>query len=90
MIKSTHPDFEKLIAGESVVASEALVGFLDEIGLPFVHHNADIRLDNPPELLSESVLSSRLTALLPLALPHSSSDSAKPEGRAGQPPPSFL
>lgn len=35
MIKSTHPDFERLIAGESVVVTAELTGFLDEIGVDY-------------------------------------------------------
>ena len=51
MIKSTHPQFERLVAGESLPASEQLLDFLQEAGVPHESDSAGIRLAPGLELL---------------------------------------
>lgn len=51
MIKSTHPDFERMVAGETIPASEMLLGFLQEAGVPYESAPDGVRLEAGLELL---------------------------------------
>jgi len=56
MIKSTHPEFEKLISGESVNSTLELLGFLDGIGVPYTKQGSALTLNFGLDLLDEAVI----------------------------------
>jgi BirA family biotin operon repressor/biotin-[acetyl-CoA-carboxylase] ligase len=54
MIKSTHPEFERMARGETVPASDLLLGFLEEAGVPHETLLDGVRLPEDLELLDPS------------------------------------
>ncbi|MBO6558402.1 MAG: biotin--[acetyl-CoA-carboxylase] ligase [Pseudomonadales bacterium] len=51
MIKSTHPEFERMVSGEAVPDSDLLMGFLEEAGVPHERSASAVRLSGDLELL---------------------------------------
>ena len=51
MIKSTHPEFERMASGETVPNSDLLIGFLEEAGVPHEVDTSGVRLSGELELL---------------------------------------
>ena len=64
MIKSTHPEFEKLIAGHSVTAGEELVDFLDTVGVSYKKAGPFVTIDSSLVLLNEGAICSEMTRLV--------------------------
>jgi BirA family biotin operon repressor/biotin-[acetyl-CoA-carboxylase] ligase len=60
MIKSTHPEFEKLIFGEGVNATPELLGFLDSIGVRYIKRGLVLTLISRTDLLNEAAIRSEL------------------------------
>jgi len=60
MIKSTHPEFEKLIFGEQANATSELLGFLDGIGVPYTRKGLALTLHSRMEVLDEAAIRSEL------------------------------
>jgi len=54
MIKSTHPEFESLVRGETVPANPALLGFLEDTGVPHIVSDYQVALAGNLELLDEN------------------------------------
>lgn len=51
MIKSTHPDFERMVAGDTIPESDLLLGFLQDAGVPHELMSEGVRLEAGLELL---------------------------------------
>ena len=64
MIKSTHPEFEKMIAGNPVNSTLELLGFLDGIGVPYTRLGSVLTLNPGMELLDEAAIRSELQRLV--------------------------
>ena len=64
MIKSTHPEFEKLIAGNPVNSTLELLGFLDGIGVPYTRQGSVLTLNHGMELLDEGAIRTELQHLV--------------------------
>jgi BirA family biotin operon repressor/biotin-[acetyl-CoA-carboxylase] ligase len=64
MIKSTHPEFEKLIAGNPVNSTLELLGFLDGIGVPYTSQDSVLTLNPGMELLDEAAIRAELQYLV--------------------------
>ena len=64
MIKSTHPEFEKLIAGNPVNSTLELLGFLDGIGVPYTRQGSVLTLNPGMELLDEAAIRTELQHLV--------------------------
>jgi BirA family biotin operon repressor/biotin-[acetyl-CoA-carboxylase] ligase len=64
MIKSTHPEFEKLIAGNPVNSTLELLDFLDGIGVPYTRQGSVLTLDPGMELLDEAAIRTELQHLV--------------------------
>ena len=64
MIKSTHPEFEKLISGNPVNSTPELLAFLDGIGVPYARQGSALALNPGMELLDETVILSELQRLV--------------------------
>jgi BirA family biotin operon repressor/biotin-[acetyl-CoA-carboxylase] ligase len=64
MIKSTHPEFEKLIAGNPVNSTLELLGFLDGIGVPYTSQGSVLTLNPGMELLDEAAIRTELQHLV--------------------------
>ena len=64
MIKSTHPEFEKLIAGNPVYSTLELLGFLDGIGVPYTRQGSVLTLNHGMELLDEGAIRTELQHLV--------------------------
>ena len=64
MIKSTHPEFEKMIAGNTVNSTLELLGFLDGIGVPYTRLGSVLTLNPGMELLDEAAIRSELQHLV--------------------------
>ena len=64
MIKSTHPEFEKLIAGNPVNSTHELVDFLDGIDIPYTRQGSVLTLNPGIELLDEAVIRTELQQLV--------------------------
>ena len=60
MIKSTHPDFEKLIFGEPVSSTLELLSFLDGIGVPYTKHGSALTLNPGMDFLDETAIRAEL------------------------------
>ena len=60
MIKSTHPEFEKLILGEPVNSTLELLGFLDGIGVPYSKEGSALTLNPGLDLLDEATIRAEL------------------------------
>ena len=60
MIKSTHPEFERLISGELVYSTLELLGFLDGIGVPYTKQGSALTLNPGMELLDEASIQAEL------------------------------
>ena len=60
MIKSTHPEFEKLIFGEPVNSTLELLGFLDGIGVPYTKQGSALTLNPGLDLLDEASIRAEL------------------------------
>lgn len=70
MIKSTHPDFERMVAGETIPASDLLLGFLRDAGVPHEAMPAGVRLDTGLELLDPGKIRVGLTGAVSEDLLH--------------------
>jgi BirA family biotin operon repressor/biotin-[acetyl-CoA-carboxylase] ligase len=64
MIKSTHPEFEKLISGNPVNSTPELLGFLDGIGVPYTKQDSVLALNPGMELLDEAAIRAELQHLV--------------------------
>jgi BirA family biotin operon repressor/biotin-[acetyl-CoA-carboxylase] ligase len=64
MIKSTHPEFEKLIAGNPVNSTLELLDFLDGIGVPYTRQGSVLTLNPGMELLDEDAIRTELQHLV--------------------------
>jgi BirA family biotin operon repressor/biotin-[acetyl-CoA-carboxylase] ligase len=64
MIKSTHPEFEKLIAGNPVNSTLELLDFLDGIGVPYTRQGSVLTLNPGMELLDEAAIRTELQHLV--------------------------
>jgi len=64
MIKSTHPEFEKLIAGNPVNSTLELLGFLDGIGVSYTRQGSVLTLNPGMELLDEAAIRTELQHLV--------------------------
>ena len=64
MIKSTHPEFEKLIAGNQVDSTQELVDFLDSIDIPYTRQGSVLELNPGIELLDEAAIRIELQHLV--------------------------
>ena len=64
MIKGTHPEFEKLIAGNPVNSTLELLGFLDGIGVPYTRQGSVLTLNHGMELLDEGAIRTELQHLV--------------------------
>jgi len=64
MIKSTHPEFEKLIAGNPVNSTLELLDFLDGIGVPYTRQGPVLTLNPGMELLDEAAIRTELQRLV--------------------------
>ncbi len=64
MIKSTHPDLERLAGGGSVPVSPDLIAFLEEAGVPFEHGSALVSLSPGLELLDAEQIYRQLSQSL--------------------------
>ena len=64
MIKSTHPEFEKLIAGNPVNSTLELVDFLEGIDVPYMTQGSVLALNPGMELLDEAAIRSELQHLV--------------------------
>ena len=64
MIKSTHPEFEKLIVGEPVNSTLELLGFLDGIGIPYTKQGSALTLNPGLDLLDEASIRAELQRLV--------------------------
>jgi BirA family biotin operon repressor/biotin-[acetyl-CoA-carboxylase] ligase len=64
MIKSTHPEFEKLIVGEPVSPTLELLGFLDGIGVPYTKRGSALTLNPGLDLLDEASIRAELQHLV--------------------------
>ena len=60
MIKSTHPEFEKLILGVPVNSTLELLGFLDDIGVPYSKEGSALTLNPGQDLLDEATIRAEL------------------------------
>jgi BirA family biotin operon repressor/biotin-[acetyl-CoA-carboxylase] ligase len=60
MIKSTHPEFEKLISGIPVNSTPELLDFLDGIGVPYTRQDSVLTLNPGMELLDEAAIRAEL------------------------------
>ena len=60
MIKSTHPDFEKLISGEPVNSTLELLSFLDGVGIPYTKHGFALTLNPGMDFLDEAAILAEL------------------------------
>ena len=60
MIKSTHPEFEKLIFGEPVNSTLELLDFLDVVGLPYTKQGSILTLNSGMDILDEARIRSEL------------------------------
>jgi len=64
MIKSTHPEFEKLIAGNPVYSTLELLDFLDGIGVSYTRQGSVLTLNPGMELLDEAAIRTELQHLV--------------------------
>ena len=64
MIKSTHPEFEKLIVGEPVSPTLELLGFLDGIGVPYTKRGSVLTLNPGLDFLDEDSIRAELQHLV--------------------------
>ena len=64
MIKSTHPEFERLIVGEPVNSTLELLGFLDGIGVPYTKQGSALTLNPGLDLLDEASIHAELQNLV--------------------------
>ena len=64
MIKSTHPEFERLISGDIVKSTPELRGFLDEIRVAYTERDSVLTLNSGMELLDEAVIRAELQHLV--------------------------
>ena len=64
MIKSTHPEFEKLIAGNPVYSTLELLDFLDGIGVSYTRQGSVLTLNHGMELLDEGAIRTELQHLV--------------------------
>lgn len=64
MIKSTHPEFEKLISGSSVNSTLELQRFLKSIGVSYTSLGSVLTLNSGMELLDEAVIRAELQHLV--------------------------
>lgn len=64
MIKSTHPEFEKLIVGDPVNSTLELLDFLDGIGVPYTRQGSVLTLNPGMELLDEAAIRTELQHLV--------------------------
>ena len=64
MIKSTHPEFEKLIAGNPVNSTLELVDFLEGIDVPYMTQGSVLALNPGIEPLDEAAIRSELQRLV--------------------------
>jgi BirA family biotin operon repressor/biotin-[acetyl-CoA-carboxylase] ligase len=60
MIKSTHPEFEKLILGEPVNPTLELLDFLDGVGVPYTKQGSTLILNSGKDILDEASIRSEL------------------------------
>jgi BirA family biotin operon repressor/biotin-[acetyl-CoA-carboxylase] ligase len=60
MIKSTHPEFEKLIVGKLVNSTPELLGFLDGIGVSYTRRGSALTLNPGLDLLHEASIRAEL------------------------------
>ena len=65
MIKSSHPEFEKLISGHSVPAGAELVEFLDALGVAYSKIGAFLTIDSSLVLLDERAICAEMRQLVP-------------------------
>lgn len=64
MIKSTHPEFEKLIAGNPVNSTLELVDFLDGIDIPYTRQGSVLKLNRGIKVLDEAAIRAELEHLV--------------------------
>lgn len=64
MIKSTHPEFEKLISGNPVNSTPELLDFLEGIGVPYTRQDSVLTLAPGMELLDEAAIRAELLLLV--------------------------
>ena len=64
MIKSTHPEFEKLIAGNPVYSTLELLDFLDGIVVSYTRQGSVLTLNPGMELLDEAAIRTELQHLV--------------------------
>ena len=64
MIKSTHPEFEKLVAGNPVDSTHELVDFLDGNDIPYTRQGSVLKLNPGIELLDEAAIRIELQHLV--------------------------
>ena len=60
MIKSTHPDFEKLIFGEQVNSTLELLDFLEGIDVQYTEHGSALTLNSEIDFLDEAAIRAEL------------------------------
>ena len=65
MIKSTDSEFEKLILGEPVDSTLELLGFLDDVGVPYSKKGSLLTLNPGLDLLDEAPIRAELQSWVP-------------------------